>query len=108
MPTPAAAAADAVAAAAGESASSQRSSARGRVPVSLCWACDLSAFRRTAAASGAPFTQLLEAIESDLDERARIMKFHFPQDRQRAMLGRMLNRAALMRLLGQRVIGELG
>jgi hypothetical protein len=69
--------------------------------LSLCWAFDLGAFRRSGAGTGAPFEALLALVENDADERTRIMRFHFPQDRQRALLGRMAMRAALTRILSQ-------
>jgi len=80
--------------------------AGGLSPLSLCWALDLSAFRRSGTGTGPPFEALLAAAENDPAERQRVMRFHFPQDKQRALLGRMIMHTALSRILDV-PIGEL-
>jgi phosphopantetheinyl transferase len=98
----------AAAAAAGSSsccAASPASSIATWSPLSLCWALELAPFASSAHSHGAAFDSLLLQCEGEDEggaaERARIQRFHFAADRQRALLGRLAMRAALATTLGQ-------
>lgn len=74
-------------------------------PLSLCWALELAPFAASVHGHGSAFDSLLLRCEGEGEEgaaeRTRVQRFHFPVDRQRALLGRLAMRAALATTLGQ-------